>query len=329
MRLLIGLVCLTLPAFSQSGSLSGTVVDALGNAVANANVQARGAGTPQSVTTAGDGKYSFAALPVGTYDIAVAGVPSMSNFERKGVAIAAAKAVTLDIRLLENTQLGTLGEDRLGATDNLRRHNPPNGPTPRTKDGKPDLSGVWWSPRVVDGGNPQFLASAEAVARQRLADNRKDSPQSHCLPAAVTRFGPLIEFVQGNDTLVAISDDDSPGFHKIYLDGRAHPADPNPSWYGHNTGQWDGDTLVVDRVAFNDRVWLDQELHPHSSRLHVVERFRRPVLGQLEIETTVNDPEVVSKPYTIKRVSDLAQGYSIDEFICTENERDVPHLLGK
>jgi len=306
------------------------VADALGNPIAGANVQARnaGPGATQTAATARDGKYSFAALPQGTYDITVAGVPSMSNFERKGVAIGAT-AVKIDVSLRENTQLGTLGEDRLGAAYNLSLHKPPSGPTPRTKDGKPDLSGVWWTPRVTDGGNPQFLPSAEAVARKRLEDNRKDSPQSHCLPGAVTRLGPLIQFVQSQDYLVVISDDDSPGFHQIYLDGRGHPEDPNPSWYGHNTGKWEGDTLVVDRVAFNDRVWLDQDLHPHSSSLHVIDRFRRPDLGHLEMETTVIDPEVVSKPYTIKRVSDLAQGYSIDEFICTENERDVPHLLGK
>ena len=70
-----------------------------------------------------------------------------------------------------------------------------------------------------------------------------------------------------------------PGFHQIYLDGRGHPADPNPAWYGHSIGRWDGDTLVVDRVAFDPRVWLDIEAHPHSDQLHIVERYHRPDLG--------------------------------------------------
>src|SRR5438874_7329201 len=178
MRLLLLVVCLILPAFAQTGSLSGTVSDALGNPIQGANVQARNSesGAIQTAASARDGKYALQ-LAAGTYDISIAGVPSMSNFERKGVAVGGAKAASLDIRLRENTQLGTLGEDRLGAAYNLSLHQPPSGPAPRTKDGKPDLSGVWWSPRVVDGGNPQFLAPAEAVARKRNEDNRKDSPQ--------------------------------------------------------------------------------------------------------------------------------------------------------
>jgi hypothetical protein len=128
--------------------------------------------------------------------------------------------------------------------------------------------------------------------------------------------------------LVIINDDESPGFHQVYLN-RSHPEDPNPGWYGHNTGNWDGDTLVIDRVAFDERIWLDQGGHPHSPKLHVVERYTRPDLGHLESEVTVEDPGVLAKPYTIKRVAQLAQGYDIYEFICAENERDVPHMVSK
>jgi hypothetical protein len=77
----------------------------------------------------------------------------------------------------------------------------------------------------------------------------------------VTRIGPLYQFVQSKDYLVMISDDDSPGFHQIYLDGRPHPKEPDPQWYGHSIGHWEGDTLVVDRVNFEEQVWLDQESH--------------------------------------------------------------------
>ena len=210
----------------------------------------------------------------------------------------------------------------------MKRHTPPSGPTPRTPDGKPDLSGVWWRPRTVDPGKPEFLPSALAITKQRTDANGKDSPQAHCLPSGPLRNGPLWEFVQSKDFLVYISDDESPGFHQIYLDGRPHPADPNPAWYGHSIGHWDGDTLVVDRVAFDDRVWLDQESHPHSDKLHIIERYHRPDAGHLEIEITVDDPGVLAKPWTQKRVTDLANE-EIFEFICTENNRDVQHLVGK
>jgi hypothetical protein len=312
-----------------NSSLSGSVLDAGGVAVEAATVRARNTqtGAASTAVTASDGKYTLENLAPGAYDVSITGVPAMSNFERKNVAIGSKPAV-LDIRMDFNTQLGTLGEDRVNLAADARRHKPPSGPAPRTKDGKPDLSGVWWRPTDVDAGGPQFLPAAEAVARDRRAANTKDNPQVRCLPGAVLRFGPLFEMVQSENYLVIINDDESPGFHQVYLNGR-HPEDPNPAWYGHNTAQWDGDTLVVDRVAFDERIWLDQGAHPHSPKLHVVERYRRPDLGHLESEVTVEDPGVLAKPYVIKRVADLAQGYDVYEFICTENERDARHMVGK
>ena len=138
----------------------------------------------------------------------------------------------------------------------------------------------------------------------------------------------VFQMVQSQDYLAIINDDESPGFHQVYLN-RSHPEDPNPAWYGNNVGTWDGDTLVVDRIAFDERIWLDQAGHPHSPKLHLTERYRRPDLGHLELEVTVADPGILAEPYTIKRVAELAQGYDIYEFICAENERDVPHMVGK
>jgi hypothetical protein len=321
---------LALSAWAQTpSSLSGSVLDLSGDAVEAATVRARNTqnGAISTAVTSREGKYTFGNLGTGVYDISITGVPAMANFERKDVAVDAKPAV-LDVRLDFNTQLGTLGEDRVNLATDLRRHNAPAGPTPRTKDGKPDLSGVWWRPSDVDGGGPEFLPAAEAVARERRERNSKDSPQARCLPGAVLRFGPLFEMVQSENYLVIINDDESPGFHQVYLN-RGHPEDPNPGWYGHNTAKWDGDTLVIDRVAFDERIWLDQGGHPHSPKLHVVERYNRPDLGHLKSEITVEDSGVLAKPYTIKRVADLAQGYDIYEFICAENERDVTHMVGK
>jgi hypothetical protein len=224
--------------------------------------------------------------------------------------------------------LSTLGEDRFAQASDSQRHKPPSGPAPRI-EGKPDISGVWWTPATVEAGKPEFLPWAENVARQRGEDLRKDNPQAHCLPSAILRRGPIYEFVQGKQFMVEISDDDSPGFFQIYLDGRDHPKDPNPAWYGHNTGHWEGDTLVVDRVGFDERAYLDQDQHPHSDKLHIVERYRRPDLGHLETEITVEDPGILAKPWTMKRVSELAPTEEIYEFICPENNRDTPHIVGK
>ena len=317
-------------AQSGPGTITGVVSDSLGASVDNAPVQLKDAATGhvRSSATSKTGKYTLSDLPAGRYDLSVS-VGGLKPFQKRDVSLAAGQNLQLDIRLEDTTQLNTLGEDRLAIAAAIKRHQPPSGPTPRTAAGKPDLSGVWWNPATVDPGKPEFLPHAQEIADQRQRDNRKDSPQAHCLPSAVTRVGPLFQFVQSAAYLVEISDDDSPGFHQIYLDGRPHPRDPNPAWYGHSIGRWDGDTLVVDRVGFDSRVWLDQDSHPHTDKLHVIERYQRPDLGHLEIEITVEDPGVLARPWTMKRAAELAPGEQIYEFICPENNRDVQHLVGK
>jgi hypothetical protein len=311
------------------GSITGTLYDSIGDPIDNNAVQAKSteSGIVLKTTTSASGKYTLADLPPGTYDITVA-APALRPYEKKGVAVQASQTVSLDIRLGDTTQLNTLGEDRTHQLADLKRHKPPTSPTPRTFDGKPDLSGVWWRPTTVDPGKPEWLPAALAITKQRIESNNRDSPQAHCLPSGPLRNGPLWQFVQSKDYLIYLSDDESPGFHQIYLDGRPHPADPNPAWYGHSIGHWDGDTLVVDRVGFDPRVWLDMDSHPHSDQLHIIERYHRPDAGHLEIEITVDDPGVLAKPWTQKRVTDLANEEML-EFICTENNRDVEHLVGK
>jgi hypothetical protein len=317
------------PGSSAKGAIHGTLVDSIGDPIDHNEVLAENAETHAvfKAKTSAKGQYTLENLPPGTYYVA-ATAPGLGQFVMKGVIVKASLALKLDIHLTDTSQLNTLGEDRLRITEDNKRHHPPSGPTPRTYGGKPDLSGVWWNPEDVDPGKPEFLPDAVAIQKQRLARNSADSPQARCLPSAPLRYGPLWQFVQSKDFLVYISDDESPGFHQIYLDGRMHPADPNPAWYGHSIGHWDGDTLVVDRVAFDPRVWLDIQAHPHSDKLHIVERYHRRDLGHLEIETTVDDPGVLAKPWTMKRVAELAQE-EIFEFICQENNRDVTHLVGK
>src|ERR1700733_6516622 len=329
LTLILSWVAVAQTATTPAGSISGTLFDSIGDPVDNNAVQAKNteSGSVFKTTTSAAGKYTLADLPPGVYDVTAA-APGLRAFEKKGFAVQAAQTASLDIRLGDTTQLNTLGEDRTHAISDSKRHRPPSGPTPRTFDGHPDLSGVWWRTQTVDPGKPEFLPSALAIQKQRTDSNGKDSPQAHCLPSGPLRNGPLWQFVQSKDYLVYISDDESPGFHQIYLDGRSHPADPNPAWYGHSIGRWDGDTLVVDRVGFDPRVWLDIEAHPHSDQLHIIERYHRPDLGHLEIEITVNDPGVLAKPWTQKRIADLAHE-EIFEFICAENNRDVQHLVGK
>ncbi len=307
------------------------VRDPLGGALVDASVQAKNvrSGSVSKAVSGAAGSYTLAELPAGTYDVSVA-VPGAKAFLKKGVTVAAAKALELNIKLDETTQLNTLGEDPVGLIADRKRHNPPSGPTPRTVDGKPDLSGVWWSPVVTDPGKPEWLPEAQAVAKRRVENNGAENPQAQCLPSAATRLGPLFAFAQTKQLLVIISDDESPGFHQIHLDRSAHPKELDMDlWYGDSIGRWEGDTLVVDRVGFNERLWLDPTAHPHSDKLHVIERYSRPDLGHLQKDVMVEDPGVLAKPWSFKAVADLAAGEEIREFICAENNRDVPHMVGK
>ena len=314
----------------SSDLIAGTVRDPVGDVAAEIVVQARSSDgqTVRRATSESTGKYTIADLPGGSYDISAA-MPGLRAFDHKNVRIDASSTAVVDIRFEEGSQLSTLGEDAVGAAADRGRHKPPSGATPRTADGKPDFSGVWWAPVTTEPGKPEWLPAAQKVAAERQANNRKDSPQVRCLPSAVLRRGPLVEFVQSKAVIIEMTDDDSPGFHHIYLSGHEHPKEPDLLWYGDSVGRWDGDTLVVDRVNFVDEVWLDGDGHPHSDKLHVIERYRRPDLGHMEVEITVEDPGVLAAPWTYKRASELAPTEEIREFICPENNSDLEHLIGK
>jgi hypothetical protein len=188
---------------------------------------------------------------------------------------------------------------------------------------------VWWAQRTVDPGKPEPLPWADALQKERAANNSKDSPGAHCLPRGLTNAGALFPYklVQTPTLLVMLFEDDTPSHRQVFLDGRGHPGEPNPNWMGHSIGHWEGDTLVVDTVGFNDESWLDTAGHPHTEKLHIVERMHRVDLGHLEIEFTIEDTEAYAKPWVIRRVADLNTTDEIGEYVCID--KDAAHLVGK
>jgi hypothetical protein len=108
----------------------------------------------------------------------------------------------------------------------------------------------------------------------------------------------------------------------IYTDGRPHPKDLDPTWMGDSIGKWEGDTLLVDTIGFNDKTWLDMVGHPHSEALHLSERIRRVDHDTLQDDLTINDPKAYTKPWSGQQIFELKPSWRLGEYICEDNMTD-------
>ena len=219
---------------------------------------------------------------------------------------------------------------------------------PRTADGHPDLSGVWWrgadvGGRVPGGGSvtapaggrgatppPTFPSlynpSAQAKAKT-LSD--KDDPTLGCTNTAfgtlnVSLFdvGAVGQIVQTPKFVVMLTETYN-SFQIIPTDGRPHRDAVPPSNRGDAVGRWEGDTLVVDKNNFTDTSWISAEgrVSFHSDALHIVERYRRVDANSLEIEATLDDPKVLTKPWVVpKQTLVLAPFDQIMDLVCSGTE---------
>ena len=333
MKALIFVALLASAAFAQNtGSISGTVRTAAGDnpAVPFAQIRARNTttGASFSAQSTADGSYTLSGLSPGSYEVSADYPPLFVPFSRKNIAVLAGQTVRVDVRL-DDVLLNTLGDSGADFLKLMIPQPAPEGPLPRTREGKPDLSGVWLGAMPMNTTKPELLPWAETLASQRQK-NGVQPPSAFCLPMGIAFtgfFGPT-KIVQTPDLLL-ILDEDEP-VRQIYLDGRAHPQDPNPNFMGHSIGRWEGDTLVVDTIGLNDQTWLGFDSLPHTEMLHLTERYRRPNLGHLEVEVTFDDPGAFKKPWTNKRTNSLApKDAEVLEYICAENERDRAHTPSK
>ena len=160
-----------------------------------------------------------------------------------------------------------------------------------------------------------------------MENSLRDSPTAQCLPGWVIPAQPILyKFVQ-TPALIVLLFELEPHNRQIFMDGRSHPADPDPSWVGHSIGKWEGDTLVVDTIGYNDRSWLPTAI-PHTEKLHVIERYRRPDLAHLNVDVTIDDPGALTKPWQLHMTWTLAPGEEILETVC-ENDQYRARVLGK
>jgi hypothetical protein len=107
-------------------------------------------------------------------------------------------------------------------------------------------------------------------------------------------------------------------YRTIYMDGRTHPKDFKPTYYGHSIGWWEGDTLVVDSVGFNEEFWLDRRGMPHTEKLHTIEKFTRINSANVAYEVTVDDPGAYTAPWTAKFSLRWEPNQELFEYICQQ-----------
>ncbi len=156
------------------------------------------------------------------------------------------------------------------------------------------------------------------------ASANSQDPVLNCLPPGVPRillmpFPMQIAQVPGEVLMIFEYDH---FLRTIYTDGRPHPKDLDPTWMGDSIGKWDGETLVVDTVGFNDKTWLDMVGHPHSEALHLSERIRRVDHDTLRDDLTISDPKAYTKPWTGQQIFELKPSWHLGEYVCEDNMTD-------
>jgi hypothetical protein len=166
-----------------------------------------------------------------------------------------------------------------------------------------------------------FQPWAKALFNER--EKHELEPHARCKASAMTRqfltpYG--TEFVELPEMQrIYIFDVGGPHtFRTIYMDGRSHPQDLTPSYYGHSIGWWEGDTLVVDSIGFNESFWWDRRGLPHTEQLHFMERFTRTDAQTMRYEFTVDDPGAYTKPYSGSLNIRASAGTELFEYICQQ-----------
>ena len=238
----------------------------------------------------------------------------------------------------------------------------PPKPTPRGPDGKPLLGplpgelGVWQpgggtfadpdTPRrgAIAGGpaapgappKPKLSEVPFQPWARALYDYRQGTefePHTRCKPSGgarqfLTPYG--VEFVDMPEVKrMYIMDIGGPHTYRIiYMDGREHPKDLEPSYYGHSIGHWEGDTLVVDNIGFNERFWMDREGSPHTEKLHFIERFTRLNMNVIKYEVTINDSGAYTAPWNTGFTLRWSPGQELFEYVCQDNNHAPELMLG-
>ena len=233
------------------------------------------------------------------------------------------------------------------------------GAAPRLPDGNPNFgppkgeTGIWLpgaglgirnqlaieseDPKVVSAfpGKPKLSEVPFQPWAREVYEYRRNGfePHTRCKPSGgarqfLTPYG--VEFVDMPDLKrMFIMDVGGPhSFRTIFMDGRSHPKELEPTYYGHSIGRWEGDTLVVDSIGFNERFWFDRYGSPHTERLHLIERFTRTDMNTMKYELTVDDPGAYTATWKSAFSLRWTPGLELFEYVCQESNHDPDIMLG-
>jgi hypothetical protein len=175
-----------------------------------------------------------------------------------------------------------------------------------------------WARKLLDERHARFLA---------------DEPYTRCKPSPAARafqtaYGVELLNLPGTGRIYLLQTGGAHSFRVIYTDGRSHPSAVEPSYFGHSIGWWDGDTLVIDTVGFNETAWLERWGMPHTSRLRTLERVTRTDFNTLNYEITVDDPGAYTAPWTSGYIKRWNPGIEPFEYVCQENNYAPQLMIG-
>ena len=175
-----------------------------------------------------------------------------------------------------------------------------------------------WAKALLDARHARFLA---------------DEPYTRCKPSPAARafqtaYGIELLNLPGTKRIYLFQTGGAHSFRVIHMDGRSHPRDVQPSFFGHSIGWWEGDTLVIDTIGFNEAAWMERWGMPHTDRLHTIERITRTDFTTLRYEITVDDSGAYTAPWTSGYTKRWSAEIEPFEYVCQENNYGPQLMIG-
>jgi hypothetical protein len=220
----------------------------------------------------------------------------------------------------------------------------PAGPAPRNAQGRalltslnPSDKGVWTpnfsiTAPLAPANTIPFMAWSKALWEDR--EKNELEPHTRCKASGVARefltpYG--VEFVElpEQDVLYIFDIGGPHTYRTVYMDGRSHPKNFTPTYYGHSIGWWEGDTLVIDSVGFNESFWLDRRGLPHTNQLHTIERFTRSDANTIQYQATIDDPGAYTKPWSGNFTLRWEAGTELFEYVCQQDNQATELMVGE